>query len=418
MTTQKMIHHHSRWKKHIAILLGLCAALQLHAQFTPGGGFGGGQGGQGGGTRSRSGTTRTYSPNGSVGDAVFSIDHDSHKMVVVADVDTLKHISEVVSNLNRPQPQVLIKVVFVEVTYNNALDLGIEGGWGKGIGDGNSMAGASGFGLSTLSATLGTNVNSLGMPISSFANGASSTGAGLYQVLGTDYQVTLRAIAQAGKAKILSRPSILARNSQPATVTVGQSYPQISSTSYNTLGNAINSVTYTDIGTILKVTPYITADGMVQMILQPQISAVDPTTAVTISAGVTANAINIRSADTVVVTPDGQTVVVGGLIQDSKSRSDTKIPLLGDIPWLGVLFKHTTKNDQKTELIMFLTPHVVQAPGELAALSAGEKERSEVQKAVTEQELNRFLDTLPPKVADPKDAKSKKAPKKKKQPEW
>src|SRR2546423_1882046 len=142
---------------------------------------------------------------------------------------------------------------------------------------------------------------------------------------------------------------------------------------------------------------------MVQMILQPQISAVDPTTSVTISAGVTANAITIRSADTVVVTPNHQTVVIGGLIQDSKAQTDTKIPLLGDIPWLGELFKHTQKSDSKTELIMFLTPHVVEAPSELAALSAAEKTRSEVQKAVTQQQMDRFLDSLPAKDAAPKE---------------
>jgi type II secretory pathway component GspD/PulD (secretin) len=150
---------------------------------------------------------------------------------------------------------------------------------------------------------------------------------------------------------------------------------------------------------------------MVQMILQPQISAVDPTTSVTISAGVSANAITIRSADTVVVTPDGQTVVIGGLIQDSKTRTDTKIPILGDIPWLGVLFKHQQTSDAKTELIIFLTPHVVAAPSLLAARSDEEQRRSEIRKAVTEDQMNRFLDTLPvkelPLKDQPKDKKKK-----------
>jgi general secretion pathway protein D len=260
-------------------------------------------------------------------------------------------------------------------------------------------------------------LNAFKLPYNSFANSSpvTSTGAGLYQVLTTDYQVTVRAIAQAGNAKILSRPSILARNSQPATITVGQSYPQVTGTTLNTSGNNITStVGYTDIGVILKVTPYITSDGLVQMILQPQISAVDPTTFVTISTGVNANAITIRSADTVVVTPDGQTVVIGGLIQDSKSQTDTKIPLLGDIPWLGALFRHTLRSDSKTELIMFLTPRIIAAPPQLATLTEDERARSEVRKSVTEEQLDRFLDTLPVKGADPKDGpKSKKSTKNK-----
>jgi type II secretory pathway component GspD/PulD (secretin) len=140
--------------------------------------------------------------------------------------------------------------------------------------------------------------------------------------------------------------------------------------------------------------------------VSPQISQIDPTLSIPITAsanGTTVNApvIDIRSADTVAVTPDGQTVVIGGLMQTSKTETTTKIPFLGDIPLLGNLFKRTQKSDAKTELIMFLTPHIVHAPGELAALSAKERERSDASKGLTEQELNKFLDELPKKKASP-----------------
>ncbi len=176
--------------------------------------------------------------------------------------------------------------------------------------------------------------------------------------------VTIHAIAQAGKAKVLSRPSILARNNQPAIITVGQSVPLITGVRYDTFGNAINSITYTDVGVILKVTPFITGDDMVQMIVSPEISRLDPTLSIPISAtadGTTVNApvIDIRSADTVVVTPDGQTVVIGGLMQTVKGDIVTKIPLLGDIPLFGNLFKRDQKTESKSELIIFLTPQIV-----------------------------------------------------------
>ena len=90
--------------------------------------------------------------------------------------------------------------------------------------------------------------------------------------------VTLHAIAQAGNAKVLSRPSILARNNQPATITVGQSVPLITGVRYDNFGNAINSITYQDVGVILRVTPFITGDGLVEMIVSPEISRLDPTT--------------------------------------------------------------------------------------------------------------------------------------------
>src|SRR5258705_7009350 len=106
----------------------LCAALDLQAQFTPGGGFP-----SGGGTTSRSRTPRQY-PNNGVGDATFSIAPDSRSLIVVADPDTTKYISEVLSNLDRPKPQVLIKVVFLEVTRNDASDIGFEGTFSKNVG--------------------------------------------------------------------------------------------------------------------------------------------------------------------------------------------------------------------------------------------------------------------------------------------
>jgi type II secretory pathway component GspD/PulD (secretin) len=97
-----------------------------------------------------------------------------------------------------------------------------------------------------------------------------------------------------------------------------------------------------------------------------------------------------------VVTPDGQTVIIGGLMQKTKLQSDIKIPILGDVPVLGVLFRHRIKSASKTELIIFLTPHIVMAPSQLAALTGAERGRLELpQKAFTEKELNQFLDNLP-----------------------
>jgi general secretion pathway protein D len=243
----------------------------------------------------------------------------------------------------------------------------------------------------------------------------SVTGVGgLYQILGQDYQVTLHALAVAGKAKILSRPSIIARNNQPATIIVGQEIPLITGVNYDSLGNQHNSITYTDVGVILKVTPFITEDGLVQMLLSPQISQLDPSLSIPISSqpnGTTVNApvIDIRSADTVVVTPDGQTVVIGGLIQNTKSEAESKVPFLGDIPMLGNLFKRKVTSEDKSELMIFLTPHVIQIPAQLVALTSTERAHSDAVKSLNERELDRFLDTVPPKKDSKGAKKSTKA---------
>ncbi len=383
-----------------AFLLVIAGALTASAQQ---GGFN--AGGRASSSRSSSsGTTRSYPNNGTIGDAYFSIDPETRRVVTIADEDTSKYISQVLSNLDRPKPQVLIKVVFLEVTLTKGLDLGVEGGWTKPIGNDITANASHVFGLGSLNQAVGTNNpalvnNAVGQPVSSFASTASPIAggnAGLYQILGPNYQVTLRAIAAAGNAKVLSRPSILARNNQPAQIVVGQQVPIITSVSYNGLtGTPVNAVTYQNVGVILNVTPFITADGLVEMIINPQVSSIDTTTSIPISQGVNAPVIDTRSANTVAVTPDGQTVILGGLMQDSKAKAESKIPLLGDIPVLGLLFKRTIKQDSQTELMIFLTPHIVQAPSQLAALSASETQKSEAPGAFTEKELNQFLDTLP-----------------------
>jgi general secretion pathway protein D len=383
-----------RCRLSLAGILVLCGIQSVFAQQFPGG-FGGG----GTGNRSRSTSTRQYSSPGTVGDAVISVDSETRSLIVIADDETSEYISQVVSNLDRPKPQVLIKVVFLEVQHNNNSDIGIEGGWAKNFGNSSTGALANAFGMSSIAGAASTNssLNAFGQPTSAF--GAVPPGAGLYQIFAQDYQVTLRAIAQAGKAKVLSRPSIIARNSQPATISVGQDVPVITNVRFDTFGNAINSVTYRSVGIILSVTPFITSEGMVEMIVAPETSELvaDRSQWVTLSGGASAPVINSRSADTVVVTPDGQTVIIGGLMQDSKAESSSKIPFLGDIPLLGNLFKRQVKNGSKTELLIFLTPHIIHAPTEIAALAHSEQQKSEATKEFNEKELNRYLEQFPTK---------------------
>ena len=134
------------------------------------------------------------------------------------------------------------------------------------------------------------------------------------------------------------------------------------------------------------------------MIVQPQISSVDTTQKQAIGNGAEAPYLDIRSADTVVVTPDALPVVIGGLISSGKTTSENKVPFLGDIPFIGNIFKESAKSNSKTELLMFLTPHIVQSPGQLGNMSNGETGQTSIIKTtIEEQELNRFLETTPAK---------------------
>jgi general secretion pathway protein D len=395
------------WKRIVAgalVFLG-CGLGQLHAQGRGGGnGGGGGFGGFGGFGGNRTGgaassSASAYNNNGTVGSAIISVDPQTHNIVVISDAETSLQISNVLRRLDAPKPQVLIKVVFVEVSKSDGSDIGVEGGFANNGANGLGSTAGNVFGLSGLN-TVVTNFNALGQPISSSLVPGNNGGSGaFYQIVGSQYQATVKAIARGGKAQILSRPSILARDGQLAKIVVGQKVPLPSGVSYSQSGNTtipIVNVSYTDVGIILNVTPFIGENGLIQMIVQPQISSVSPTEKQNLSSDVSAPYLNVRSADTVVITPNSQTVVIGGLISDNKTSSETKVPFLGDIPLLGNLFKSKSKSAGKTELLIFLTPYIVEAPTQLAMLSSQETGGSQlITNSVSSEDLGRYLDTLP-----------------------
>lgn len=326
----------------------------------------------------RSSTTSSYPSATDIGQARITYDAETRSVIVVADEETAAHITNVVSQLDRPTPQVLIKCVFMEATYSKGSNIGVRGLYSHNI--------------SGASAINGTATASTAFDL--------ATSGGMYTLLGRDLEVTIAALANAGKTEILSRPSILARNNQQATITIGQQVPLITGVNYDAFGNQRNTISYESVGIILQVTPFITSDGMVEMIVSPEISSVSDST-VNIASGsgtnnaggnVTAPIINVRSADTVVVVPDGQTVVIGGLMQNQKVKTEEKVPILGDIPLLGMLFKHKVTNNEQKELLIFMTPHIVNRPTELAARSEHERSQTEISgRGFSQDEIDRFL---------------------------
>ncbi|HEY5233290.1 MAG TPA: hypothetical protein VIK35_07155 [Verrucomicrobiae bacterium] len=433
------------WNKILGcVLISIfCTAIQVHAGGGRGGGgggfggFGGGAFGGGGGARGATGSSSSsqYNNNGSVGGAVFAIDPDTHNLIITADPVTMEQIKKVISNLDAPEPQVFIKTVFLEVDDNNASAIGVQGSYNGAINGfgitryitnyimntpttvvANPAGGSTTtFGTPTIVPTI-TSLTTSASANNNFGLPASLAGTagpgGVYTVLDNNFTGTLQAIAAKGKAQVLSRPSILARDGQPAQIVVGQEVYLPSGVTYTTVGSSGSTVpningSYQNVGIILNVTPFIQDNNLVQMILEPQTSQLDTSTpgqviaygsSIINSSPVYAPNIDIRSANTVVVTPSGQTVVIGGLIGNTKSANTTKIPFLGDIPLIGNLFKATTKSAQKQELLIFVTPHIVEAPSKLAMMSSTETQRSDLMtNSISEQELDRYLDRLPVK---------------------
>lgn len=319
---------------------------------------------------------RHYTNSTLIGDALITSDSETRRLIVVTDAVTNESIKAVIASLDQPKPQVLINVVFVQVTHSNDLDLGAE---------------------ATYTGSLAIKNEPTGIAHTKFGIGADAVNplkhGGFYKILSEHgIEATLHALAENNKTEILSRPSILTRSSQQATIMVGQSVPIITNSRVSDQTNTtINTVQYQDIGIILRVTPFITADGLVEMIVSPEISSLSATT-VPISSTVNSPVIDKRAADTVVVTPSDRTVVIGGLISTQTTDHVSKVPLLGDIPLLGYAFKRKVKNDTKTELLIFLTPHVVRTPDELAQLSGKERQQLELApRTFPKKEMERYI---------------------------
>ena len=314
--------------------------------------------------------SRQYFNNTMLGDALIEFDVETRSIIVIADEETNLQIEGLIKELDKPKSQVLIKVAFVELTHNDNSDLGIDAIFNGSIGgeEGNALTAGTAFDL-----------------------GGSG---GLVQLNYDDVSVSMNAMAEEGRLEILSRPSILTRNNREALISVGSLVPFAQSGNVNSVtGIAIPQYEYESIGISLRVTPYITPHGLVELSLFPEISE---TTAdkIEVSEGLQLPVFATRSAQTVVVTPNGKTVIIGGLMQDNKVETVRKVPLLGDIPILGSLFRHKELKDTKTELLIFLTPFIVQNPNDLVALTEQERSGSTV-KAGTEsgKRLDNFLNT-------------------------
>lgn len=302
----------------------------------------------------------SYGRSSSIGPLGAAAGDLAGQVFVVADVDTnsllvrtasknFERVKAILEELDRPTRQVLIKVLMAEVTHDNTTDLGVE--------------------FSALNIGIGSSTTSIG---TDFGVGAASGGL-VTKVVDADFTATLRALATVGRLNVLSRPYILASDNQEASIIVGNVVPFIRDSRITDTGQTINTIEYEDIGIILDVLPHINPEGLVIMDIAPEISTFTGTT-VPISETVNAPVFAKRSAQTRVAIRNGQTIVIGGLMEDRIIDTIEKVPGLGDLLWIGPLFRRTIKTKSKTELLIFITPHVAALPEQLQQMAKEEKE--------------------------------------------
>jgi general secretion pathway protein D len=163
------------------------------------------------------------------------------------------------------------------------------------------------------------------------------------------------------EAKVISSPRTVTLDNEPAMLAVTRQYPIFNTTAgtANTPGGS--SVTYSNLGVILNVTPRITADNRITLKVLPEVSRIfDTVTAYSAGQANTAYIFDDRRMETTVMIPSGNTLVLGGLVSDDIRNSDTKVPLLGDIPLLGNVFRSNSKSRAKSNLLIFITPTIVE----------------------------------------------------------
>jgi type II secretory pathway component GspD/PulD (secretin) len=177
--------------------------------------------------------------------------------------------------------------------------------------------------------------------------------------------MVVEALAQQGNLKVVSQPRLRTLNNQPAVVRVGQDLPvfirqSLASTGDNPVITENITIQTVTVGTVLSITPQVSPDGIITLDLSPAVSRlVRMETSGTSSSATSAPVIDIRQASSIVRVRDGETVVMGGLVQEGESTTHRKIPILGDIPLLGKLFSAQATAKERTELVFFLTPRIV-----------------------------------------------------------
>lgn len=279
-----------------------------------------------------------------------------------------KTLMEMVKELDQPPPQVLIQVLLAEVTLDNTLDLGVD--WNY---------------------TAEKNGKTYGVAQDLGVQGAINQFGGFsVSVTGGDFNFFLRAMQAQGRMEVLSRPQILASDNVAADINVGQRVPFVTNSRIADNGAVSNTIQYQDVGIILRVTPRINPDGFVRLEVNPEISSIS-TSSVQISEGVRMPIINNRSATTTVTVQDGHTIVIGGLITTRDDAREEKVPLLGDIPWVGNVFKTTTRIKERTELLIILTPYVLRCPEEADAATDEQLDRLNLLRKLDPEDLKESL---------------------------
>lgn len=283
-------------------------------------------------------------------------DESLNALVIRAEPALMTEIKSVISQLDVRRAQILIEAAIVEVTGEKGRQLGFQ------YAGGNEEDGVGGVNFSNFGLSVNNILTSILADDPALAGGLSdglTIGGGAVDEDGNlQWAVIMQALSSTTAANLLSTPSILTLDNQEASIIVGENVPFVTGQSTSTgagVSNPFTTIQREDVGLTLKVTPHLAGDQAIRLELEQETSSVKDTA--------TSAAVDIvttkRKIQTTVLADDGETIVLGGLIRDDISETVRKVPLLGDIPLLGTLFRSTSKSRNKQNLMVFLRPTIL-----------------------------------------------------------
>jgi general secretion pathway protein D len=325
-------------------------------------------------------------------------DPTTNTLIITANETTYRNLRNIIDQLDARRAQVYVESLIVEVSANTAAEFGVQWAGLSGNSTGGMRVGVL-TGFSAGGNNLATQATSiLGKDQIALPPGNGINVAAFKQLNG---QLTLGALARAlesnTKANILSMPNLITLDNEEARIIVGQNVPFITgqfTTPASGGGAGVNpfqTIERRDIGLSLRVRPQISEGGTVKMAIYQETSNIQEST----SSGLITSK---RSIDTNVLVDNGQIIVLGGLIEDTLSDSVEKVPLLGDLPLLGYLFRYQTKKRGKTNLMVFLRPTVIRSNNDSVAVAGDRYDYMQAAQGAMQSDKNIFL----PQSQEPK----------------
>lgn len=307
---------------------------------------------------------QTSETTGKPSNILIRADESLNALVLLAEPDVVATLEDIVRQLDVPRAQVMVEAAIVEISGDITDALGVQ--WavdGRGKSGGLGGVNFAGTGLS-----VGTVLQIL--QDGDIPDGTTLPDGAIIGVGSDRFGALITALSANSKSNLLSTPSLLTLDNQKAEILVGQNVPfQTGSYTTDAAGssNPFTTIERKDIGVTLKVTPHINEGATLRLEIEQEISSIAPSTS--LNAQAVDLVTNKRSIKSTILADDGQVIVLGGLIQDDITESVSKVPLLGDMPLIGGLFRSTRESHIKRNLMVFLRPTIVRDGAGLAALS-------------------------------------------------